>query len=106
MALCQLTVPCADGLLFASRCVHFLLLVMKSQLPGSSSLSPPENLVSSPFGPSPTAVTAEATACQSTWSPGPSVWLPSPAAKQLPPRESGGPQLVPAKAVPPPIPNA
>src|SRR5437899_1272729 len=76
---------------------------MKSQPPGWSSFEPPENLLSLPFGPSPMAVTTDAIECQSTRSPGVSSWSPSPAAKQLPPRLFGGPQFVPASALPAPI---
>src|SRR4051812_5067772 len=60
-----------------------LLPVMKSQPPGSVSLSPPENLVSDPFAGSSAGVTDPAMSCQSVRPFGPVAWLPSSPAKQL-----------------------
>ena len=60
-----------------------LLPVMKSQLPGWVSLSPPANFVSLPLAGSSAGVTDDAMSCQSLSAPEPLAWSPSSPAKQL-----------------------
>src|SRR4051794_28619393 len=60
-----------------------LLPVMKSQAPGSVSLSPPANFVSEPLTGSSAGMTLPAMSCQSFRPSGPVAWSPSSPAKQL-----------------------